>query len=273
MAQMTLRGVTVWYDRDGSELGTYRTPYPAKAQDQRSLLDAISGWLDDMRDAGLPIRKIATAGTYTGKRGAHGQGLAVDIDSVLFTDGRNMIARDSWKQPTELYIRTWAGLMRWFSIVLSGHYNAAHHDHLHCDLTGKSIFGGDASVGQFIQAGLRWAGFDPGAIDGVIGAKTQAAFGQWWVWAKSEGLVSAAAPPTTRAAMADSLSLVTLYGRRPGSVPKPVQEAVVTWEGVGRVPYTMIGEQAYVPLRQVAEGLGFEVDVSEYPRIGVSPPT
>ncbi len=273
MAQMTLRGVTVWYDRDGSELGTYRTPYPAKAQDQRSLLDAISGWLDDMRDAGLPIRKIATAGTYTGKRGAHGQGLAVDIDSVLFTDGRNMIARDSWKQPTELYIRTWAGLMRWFSIVLSGHYNAAHHDHLHCDLTGKSIFGGDASVGQFIQAGLRWAGFDPGAIDGVIGAKTQAAFGQWWVWAKSEGLVSAAAPPTTRAAMADSLSLVTLYGRRPGSVPKPVQEAVVTWEGVGQIPYMMIGEQAYVPLRQVAEGLGFEVDVTEYPRIGVSPPT
>lgn len=73
--------------------------------------------------------------------------------------------------------------------------------------------------------------------------------------------------------MADSLSLITLHGRRPGSVPKPVPEAVVTWEGVGRVPYTMIGEQAYVPLRQVAEGLGFEVDTSEYPAIGVSPPT
>jgi len=273
MAQMMVRGVRFWYDRDGSGLGSYKTPYPAKSQDKQALLDAISGWLDDMRDAGLPIRKIATAGTYTGKRGAHGQGLAVDIDSVLFTDGRNMIARDSWKQPTELYIRTWAGLMRWFSIVLSGHYNAAHHDHLHCDLTGKSIFGGDASVGQFIQAGLRWAGFDPGAIDGVIGAKTQAAFGQWWAWASSSGLVASAAPPTTRAAMADSLSLITLHGRRPGSVPKPVPEAVVTWEGVGRVPYTMIGEQAYVPLRQVAEGLGFEVDTSEYPAIGVSPPT
>lgn len=229
MSQMIVRSVPFYYGRDGTGLDSFKTPYPAKSQDKPALLEAISGWLGDMLDGGLPVAKVSTAGTYTGKTGAHGQGLALDVDAVLFGDGLKMVPRDSWQNLTELYVRTWAALLRNFSVVLSGWYNADHHDHFHVDLSGSSLFGGDKTVGQFIQAALKWAGFDPGTIDGVIGSKTQSAFLDWWKWARTQKLVTADAAPSVRSAMANSLATVTLYGRRPEGPAAAQSESDTAW--------------------------------------------
>jgi len=270
MAQMVVRGVKFWYDRGSSGYGAFSYPYAARTQDKPALLQAIERWLALMEQGGIAVRNVATAGTYVAKGGMHGEGLAVDIDAIELADGRKMLTRDEWQRPSELYMRTWAALMLSFNQVLSGYYNTAHRDHFHVDLGGHGIMGGNTSVGQFIQVGLRWSGYDPGSADGVVGAGTKSAYAKWWAWARGAGLVEAVAPPSANAGMGTSLANVILYGRRPSDGSA---RSVCYWEGVGQVPYVLVGEQAYVPLRQVAEGLGFEVDVSEYPRIGVSPPT
>lgn len=273
MAQMVVRGVKFWYDRDSSGYGSFKTPYPAKSQDRPALLEALANWLGLMERVGLKVVDLATAGTYTNKPGDHGKGLACDVDAIRFADGRVLITRDEWAAPSELYIRTWAALLLHFEQVLSGWYNAEHRDHFHVAKRGSGLFSGDVSVAKFVQVGLRWSGCEPGAIDGVIGAGTNEAFGRWWAWAQSEDLVESAQAPTTRAGMGASLATIIAYGRRPGEQPAAAPEPGCHWEGVGEVPYREIDGTAYVPLRQVAEGLGFAVDVSQYPRIGVSLPT
>lgn len=273
MAQMVVRGVRFWYDRDSSGYGSFRTPYAARSQDRPALLEALANWLGLMERVGLKVADIATAGTYTNKPGDHGKGMACDVDAVRFTDGRVLITRNEWAAPSELYIRTWAALLLHFEQVLSGWYNAEHRDHFHVAKRGSGLFSGDVSVAKFVQVGLRWSGFEPGEIDGVIGSATQAAFGRWWDWAQDAKLVESAVAPTTRAGMGASLATIIAYGRRPGAQPAAAPKAGCYWEGVGEVPYREIDGTAYVPLRIVAEGLGFEVDDSAYPRIGVSPPT
>lgn len=124
------------------------------------LARAFLGWV---RHAAVPaareildgeLVKVETFGTYacrgivgnaasSGRLSQHGLANAVDVSAFILRDGRRITIKGDWASGDEAtreflqVVRKSA--CRRFPTVLSPDYNAAHHDHFHFDMGGRSF--------------------------------------------------------------------------------------------------------------------------------------
>jgi len=183
--------VQLFYDRGSADAyGTFRVPYQFKAQDTAALKAAFSAWVDLMELHGLPVVKVATAGTYVKKNLAsgapspHALGLAIDIDAVQFADGTDLVTRRD--HGSALYLVVDALLRKCFNVVIDCYYNADHVDHYHVDMSANyRPFRAQKTTSVFVQGTLHALGYDAGPIDGAVGPQTVSAYAQWYL--KREG--------------------------------------------------------------------------------------
>lgn len=98
---------------------------------------------------GSPLVRIETMGSYscrnvagTARRSAHATGNAIDISGFVLADGRRITVHADWSggSATEReFLRVvHASACKRFGTVLGPAYNAAHRDHLHVELGGRS---------------------------------------------------------------------------------------------------------------------------------------
>ncbi|MBC7799003.1 MAG: extensin family protein [Gemmatimonadaceae bacterium] len=98
------------------------------------------------RHLGTEVAAVRHLGTYScrnvnnassGRRSQHATANAIDIAAFVLADGRDVrLARD-WDgaRPEAAFLRAVRdGACRWFRVVLSPDYNAAHADHFHFDM-------------------------------------------------------------------------------------------------------------------------------------------
>lgn len=105
---------------------------------------------------GSPLAKIETMGSYscrnvagTSRLSAHSRAAAIDVSGFILADGRRISVKDDWKggsKENRDFLRVVHGsACKRFGTVLGPEYNAAHHDHLHLELTAGQ------SAGQFCR--------------------------------------------------------------------------------------------------------------------------
>lgn len=99
--------------------------------------------------------RVETMGSYScraivgggaasaGRLSQHGLANAVDISAFILRDGRRITVQHDW-QSGDATARDFLQVVRRsacrrFTTVLSPDYNAAHHDHLHLDMGGRSF--------------------------------------------------------------------------------------------------------------------------------------
>lgn len=99
---------------------------------------------------GQPIAAIRHLGTYAcrnidharvGMRSQHALANAIDIAAFQTKDGMTITVAKDWSGPgpRAQFLRSVRdGACRFFGVVLSPDFNAAHHDHLHFDTSGWS---------------------------------------------------------------------------------------------------------------------------------------
>ena len=92
------------------------------------------------------VRRIEHVGTYAcrnvygrekGRRSEHASANAIDITGFVLSDGRPVSVQRDWggDSPRARFLRDVRdGACRFFDVVLSPGYNAAHRDHLHFDM-------------------------------------------------------------------------------------------------------------------------------------------
>ncbi|MEO7170903.1 MAG: extensin family protein, partial [Sphingomonas sp.] len=104
---------------------------------------------------GGELVKVETFGTYAcrgivgggaasaGRLSQHGLANAVDISAFVLRDGRRITIQRDWRAsdaPAREFLQVVRrSACRRFTTVLSPDYNAAHHDHLHLDMGGRSF--------------------------------------------------------------------------------------------------------------------------------------
>lgn len=115
---------------------------------------------------------ILTGGLYVDKSGAHGQGLAVDVDGFYWSDANKFMALNA---PTDWwrYLRIEATLRKHFGTVLNYDYNRAHQDHWHCDLGSNTTWRGVSSQVKFVQRALNEIWRETLPVDGQFTQTTQ----------------------------------------------------------------------------------------------------
>lgn len=98
------------------------------------------------RHLGAEIISVRHLGTYAcrnvnhaaaGRRSEHATANAIDISSFVLRGGREVRLTGSWSGngPDAAFLHAVRdGACRWFRVVLSPDYNAAHHDHFHFDM-------------------------------------------------------------------------------------------------------------------------------------------
>lgn len=96
---------------------------------------------------GSPLAKIETMGSYScrtiagsAKLSQHAHANAIDIAAFVLADGRRISVKQGWNGSNQerAFLRTiHASACKRFGTVLSPDYNAAHHDHLHVDMSGQ----------------------------------------------------------------------------------------------------------------------------------------
>ncbi len=98
---------------------------------------------------GSPIVRIETMGSYncrnvagTSRRSAHATANAIDISGFVLADGRRITVAGNWNdkspQVRRFFAAVHASACKRFGTVLGPAYNAAHRDHLHVELGGRS---------------------------------------------------------------------------------------------------------------------------------------
>lgn len=98
---------------------------------------------------GSPLVRIETMGSYScrnvagsARRSAHATAEAIDVAAFVLADGRRITVLGDWSGGTpaeRAFLRTiHESACRRFGTVLGPNYNAAHHDHLHVELAGRS---------------------------------------------------------------------------------------------------------------------------------------
>ena len=119
------------------------------------LADTLAGWARYGVDRaaqqilGSPLVKIETMGSYScrniagsPRRSAHATGNAVDVSGFVLADGRRITIAGNWadKSPQVQHFFTTIrqSACKRFGTVLTPAYNAAHHDHLHLEMSGRS---------------------------------------------------------------------------------------------------------------------------------------
>jgi hypothetical protein len=99
---------------------------------------------------GSPIVRIETMGSYncrnvagSSRRSAHARAEAIDISGFVLADGRRITVAGNWndKSPKvrQFFTAVHASACKRFGTVLGPAYNAAHRDHLHVELGGRSF--------------------------------------------------------------------------------------------------------------------------------------
>jgi len=200
-----------------------------------------------------PVLQLQHIGTYAPKSRLPGGGpsehacnppRAIDVAFVKWDDGTACHSQDIQAKPA-LHLQVEACLrLAGFGVVLGAAYNRDHLNHWHCDYS--QAFGANPSADS-VQ----------GFVRRCLAQLGHASLPEYQ---KAAGLeADGAAGPLTLGALCKAIIGPAI----------PAQPMVVDWEGAGELPWVKVGEQAYVPLRKLAEGLGLAVDVSQYPRIGV----
>jgi hypothetical protein len=149
-------------------VGAGFSPNPKKyAQFVPSVYQALETFVANMKRFGIPIKAIWSGGTLVCrciKKGnvlsAHAKGKAIDIYGVMWQDGfaeskvkNTLYLINNWKDPEQrrLLLRIDACLRLSFLTVLDHNYNEDHHDHYHCDMDAKAIYG-VSTMGFLIEA-------------------------------------------------------------------------------------------------------------------------
>jgi hypothetical protein len=119
------------------------------------LADTLAGWARYGVDRaaqqilGSPLVKIETMGSYncrniagSPRRSAHATGNAVDVSGFVLADGRRITVAGNWADKSPQVQRFFTTIRqsacKRFGTVLSPAYNAAHYDHLHLEVSGRS---------------------------------------------------------------------------------------------------------------------------------------
>lgn len=129
-------GVPVHYDRLPSPFH-----YGSRGKEARFYCKAdFETLLDDaFRDiwlyTGLGKAEVITSGgAYVDKPGQHGNGRALDIDGIFWSNKTFVTLHAGWQgQDRKFYFGIEAVLRRHFGVVLDYEYNAPHRDHFHVD--------------------------------------------------------------------------------------------------------------------------------------------
>lgn len=100
---------------------------------------------------GEEIVRVETMGTYacrnvvgnrpTNRLSQHAHANAVDVSAFILSDGRRVAVLGGWNGDarSQRFLRlVRQSACRRFGTVLSPDYNAAHHDHLHFDMSGNN---------------------------------------------------------------------------------------------------------------------------------------
>ena len=150
-----------------------------------SQLDAWARNLDErLRGAGMPgVGWWGEVGSMACHRptAAHNRARGFDLCAVGLTDGSRLDANAAHagsRTAQRRYLGLTASLRRYFSTVLTTHYNAAHRDHLHIDdLRRLAPIRSDLrSDTALVQSAANLLAGDRLAVDGIWGARTQAAY-------------------------------------------------------------------------------------------------
>jgi hypothetical protein len=92
---------------------------------------------------GYSCRRVIGNAASANKMSQHATGNAVDIGAFVLADGRRISIKQGWVSADEnerKFLRdVRAAACKRFTTVLSPDYNAAHNDHLHFDMGGKSF--------------------------------------------------------------------------------------------------------------------------------------
>jgi hypothetical protein len=96
---------------------------------------------------GSDLKRIETMGSYScrniagsGKLSQHAYANAIDVSAFVLTDGRRITVENNWKsgrREMQFLTAIHDSACKRFGTVLSPDYNAAHHDHLHLDMSGN----------------------------------------------------------------------------------------------------------------------------------------
>jgi len=121
-----------------------------------ALADRFAGWARFGVDRaarqvlGSPLVRIETMGSYSCRnvagsdhRSAHATGNAVDVSGFVLADGRRITVLGNWfagtpQERSFLHVIEASACKR-FGTVLSPDYNAAHHNHLHVEVSATSF--------------------------------------------------------------------------------------------------------------------------------------
>lgn len=99
---------------------------------------------------GSPLVKIETMGSYScrnvagsARRSAHATADAIDVSGFVLADGHRITVLEDWSGGTQAereFLRViHTSACKRFGTTLGPGYNAAHHDHLHVELSGNAF--------------------------------------------------------------------------------------------------------------------------------------
>ena len=120
-----------------------------------SLADTFAGWARFGVDRaaqqilGSALVKIETMGSYncrniagSAHRSAHASANAIDVSGFVLADGRRITVAGDWVDKSPAVKRFFSAIhtsaCKRFGMVLGPDYNAAHRDHLHLQVGGRS---------------------------------------------------------------------------------------------------------------------------------------
>lgn len=171
-----LAGVPLHYDRyppeSGYGYGTRGKPFkPRATRAMVETLDACFSMLFDQSPLGR-AEVITSAGAFVSKPGYHGLGEAFDLDGIFWKE--NHLVALQYPHKPHLYLAVESILRQKFGTVLGYHYNSAHRDHLHMDMSTRVKFDKmSKSRVEYLQGSLLYVhGYEVG-IDGVWGTQTE----------------------------------------------------------------------------------------------------
>jgi hypothetical protein len=170
----SISGVRTYYARDTAD--TYGEGRPFTFYCTFAFYDLLTQCFDELwRECPLGTpRTIVSAGAYVaGKAGKHGEGRAIDLDSLWWNT--KTFKAINYTTDTRFYLGVESIYQRHFVYVLDYNYNAAHQDHMHCDDTYTPQFSStsDARV-KYLQASLKYIhGKTSVVVDGVYGPITE----------------------------------------------------------------------------------------------------
>ena len=120
------------------------------------LAESLAGWARYGVDRaaqqilGSPLVRIETMGSYScrniagsPRRSAHATGNAIDVSGFVLADGRHITIAGNWADQSPQVQRFFGAIRqsacKRFGTVLTPAYNAAHHDHLHLEMSSRAF--------------------------------------------------------------------------------------------------------------------------------------